>query len=217
MNRLLRLVHDTMPDNNRRVTSKSSKLKQDRRNGGRKSQEKAIQRHQTHFYDPEAADNMESSSDEVGLPDIHRRQKDTLDRVQEAEAALAKERKRIEQLELRRKEFEASEEQRRMQQDDDARLSPREKNRRAYERAVSRVERRALRRKEELDRRFAHSDKIFELQNARQEMEATKRKEETSQKEANDYLWQNGKRERNAGKDESDDARDDEVNGGHAD
>ena len=213
MDRLLRLVHDTMPDNNRRTPSKSSKLKQDRRKGGKKSQETAIQRHQTHFYDPEAADNIESSADEVGLPDIHRRHKDTLDRVQEAEAALAKERKRIEQLELRRKEVEANEEQRRMQQDDDARLSPREKNRRAYERAVNRVERRALRRIEELERRFAHSDKIFELQTTRQEMGANEREDEASQKEKNYYQPQNGKRKGKTGK--SDAAMDDEVDSGH--
>jgi ribosomal protein S30 len=211
MNRLLRLVHDTKPDDNRRTLSKSSKSKQDRRAGESKSQEKTIQRHQTHFYDPEGAENIESSSDEVGLPSIHRRQKDTLDRVQDAEAALAKERKRMEQLELRRKEVEANEEQRHMQPDDEAHLSPREKNRRAYERAVNRVERRALRRIEELERRFAHSDKIFELQNARQEMEANERKDKTSQKETNSYQPPSGKRKGDGGNNETDAVRDDEV------
>jgi hypothetical protein len=204
MNRLLRLVHDTMPDSNRRPPSKSSTPLKAKRYGGRKSREQASQRHQTHFYDPEAPDNIDSSSDETGLADIHRRQKDTLDRVQEAEAALAKERKRIEQLELRRNEVEAKEEQRRMQQVDNVGLSPREKNRRAYERAVTRVERRGLRKIEELERRFAHSDKVFELQVARQELEAKEEKKEmTPEKEVKDQS-QNGKRTGDAGKDQPD-------------
>lgn len=172
MNRLLRLVQNTMRDNDRRPPSKSSTSRKGKRNAERKSQGKPTRRHQTHFYDPDAPDHTESSSEELGLADLDRHQTDTLNRVEEAEAALAKERKRIEQLELRRKEMEAKDEQRRMQQDDDAGLSPRDKNRRAYERAVARVERKALRKIEELERRFAHSDKVFELKMAREDMVA---------------------------------------------
>lgn len=113
---------------------------------------------------------MGSSSDDLRSEDLDRRHMETLTRIEDAEAALAKERKRIEQLELRRKEVEAREEQRRIGQDDDAGLSPREKNRKGYERAVARVERIALRKIEELERRFAYSDKVFELSMARQEM-----------------------------------------------
>jgi hypothetical protein len=81
--------------------------------------------------------------------EVYRLQENTLTRIENPEAALAKERKRIEQLKFRRKEAEDREDQRQTQQEENPGLPPREKNGRAYERAVARVERNALRKIEE--------------------------------------------------------------------
>lgn len=184
MNILLKLIRAMMADSDERPWSKSSRPNGGRRHTRRKTKENSRGGYPTHFYDPDAPDNRESSTDDLGLADLDRRQTDTLTRIEDAEATLAKERKRIEQLELRREEAEAREEQRRAQQDEDAILSPREKNRRAFERAVGRVERNAQRKIEELERRFAHSDKVFELSMARQEAnQDEQRQREATEKE----------------------------------
>ncbi len=153
---------------------------------GKKTKERPTRRLQRHFYDPSRPDDAESASDDPGLAELDRHQNDSLNRVEEAEAALAKERKRIEQLEIRRKEVQAKEEQRRMQLEEAARLTPREKNRRLYERAVARVEGTALRKVEELERRFAHSDKVLELQEARWNMNANEQRESEAAEEEMD-------------------------------
>jgi hypothetical protein len=168
MNRLVDAVRNIAAESNGKVHSKpsSSRIREPKRKGERKSNKKPTNPHQTHFYDPHAPEES-SSSDGPGLSELNRRHTDTMTRIEEAEAALAKERKRIEQLELRKKDVEARGEQRRNQQDDDAGLSPREKNRGAFEREVAKVQRNAKRKIEELERRFAHSDKVFELNMAR--------------------------------------------------
>ena len=168
MNHVSNLIRAIVPHGDKDSLSERSKVKEGKRKAGRKTKKKPPRRHQTYFYDPDVPDDTGSSSDDLGLADLDRRQTDTLNRVDDAEAALAKERKRMEQLEVRRQEVEAKEERRRMEQDDAAERSPRQKNRRAYERAVARVEKNALRKIEELDRRFAHSDKVFELIMARE-------------------------------------------------
>ena len=184
MNRLAERLRSIMADDDRHPRKQFSKPSTDRRNVGRKTKEKPARRHQRHFYDPSRPDDAEWSSDDVGLAELERHQNDTLNRVEEAEAAVAKERKRIEQLELRRKEVKAREEQRRMQLDEAAGLTPRKKNRLLYEKAVARVEGTALCRIEELERRFAHSDKIFELREARRNITTDEQREgEAAEKE----------------------------------
>jgi hypothetical protein len=165
-------------ENDKHPPSKSSRIRRGERTAGMKTNGKSAARHPTHFYDPNGPNETESSSDEEALIGLSRRENDTLGRIENAEASLAKERKRVEQLEIRRKEAEAREEQRRRQQIEEASLTPREKNRRVYEKAVARVERNALRKIEELDRRFAHSDKVFELQLARQNREVDEQRQQ---------------------------------------
>lgn len=172
-----------MVDSGGNPLPKPSKSKGSKRDARRKTKRKRTSRHLTHFYDPDIPENTLSSSDDLGSGELDRRQTDTLTRIEDAEAALAKERKRIEQLEYRRREAETREEQRRLQHDGDAGLSPREKNRKAFDRAVARVERNALRKKEGLERRFAHSDKVFELNLARQDMENEQRERGAAGKE----------------------------------
>jgi hypothetical protein len=184
MHRLLELIRSIMVDSGGNSRSNPSKSKGSNQDARRKTKRKRTSRHQTHFYDPDRPENTLSSSDYLGLGELGRRQTETLTRIKDAEAALAKERKRIEQLEYRRREAETREEQRRLQHDEDAGLSPREKNRKEFDRAVARVERNALRKIEELERRFAHSDKVFELNLARHDMEEIEQRErEAAEKE----------------------------------
>jgi hypothetical protein len=190
MNRLLELIRNIMVDGGGNPQSKPSKSKGSKRDARRKTKRKRTSRHQTHFYDPDRPENTLSSSDDLGLGELDRRQTDTVTRIEDAEAALAKERKRIEQLEYRRREAESREEQRRLQHDADAGLSPREKNRKAFDRAVARVERNALRKIEELERRFAHSDKVFELNLARQDMEENEQREREAAEKKMEYQRQ---------------------------
>ena len=176
MSRLLEAIRTVFTDSHSHAPSKSSRSGGGKRISRRKI-EKYNERHQVHFYDPNGPDEMASSSDDLASADLDRRQTETFTRIDDAEAALAKERKRIEHLKLRRTEAEAREKQRRVREDEYADLSPRERNRWEYERAVSRVERNALRKIEELERRFAYSDKVFELSMARQELEAAEQME----------------------------------------
>ncbi len=178
MNRLSELIRTIMADSDMQPPPTSSRSRGKKRGVRIENKETPPRRHQTHFYDPNAPEVAELSSNELGLAELDRHQIDTLNRIEDTEAALAKERKRAEQLEFRRKEIEAREEQRRMQKDEDAGRSPREKNRRAFEREVARVERNAQRKVEGLERRFAHSDKVFEWNMARQDMEADEQGEQ---------------------------------------
>lgn len=168
MNRIVELIRASVTHKDKQPQSKTSKSGGCKRNSGKKSSSRRAGTSQTHFYDPDAREQEGSSSDEMSPAEVYRLQEDTVARIENAEAALAKERKRIEQLEFRRKEAEDREDQRQTQQEEDPGLSPRDKNRRAYERAVARVERNALRKIEELERRFAHSDKVFEMKTAGQ-------------------------------------------------
>lgn len=190
MNRLAERFRSIMADDGRHSRKQSSKASTDRRHKGRKTKEKPTRHHQRHFYDPSRPDDAGWSSDDVGLAELERHQNDALNRVEEAEAALAKEQKRIEQLEIRRKQTEAKEEQRKVQLDEAAGLSPRERNRRLYEKAVARVEGTALRRIEELERRFAHSDKVFELREARQNMSTDEQREREAAEKEMEYQRQ---------------------------
>lgn len=197
MSRLLKVMQNIMVDNDRRPTSNSQRSRGSKRGTGSRTRKRPSGRLQTHFYDPHAPEGTGSSSDELDLMDLDRRQADTLRRIEDAEAALAKERKRIEQLEIRRREFETRKEHQRTQQNEDAGLPPREKNRRAFEKAVARVERNAMHKIEELERRFAHSDKLFELNMARGGMPDIheRREQEAAEREmgyhsGNDASWQ---------------------------
>lgn len=176
MSRLLEVIRIAITSSTRNAPSKSSRPGGHKLNSKRKTK-KYKAPHQVHFYDPNGTDEMASSSDDLTSVDLDRRQKETFTRIDDAEAALAKERKRIEHLNMRRKEAETREEQRRIQLDEYADLSPRERNRLEYERAVSRVERNALRKIEELERKFAYSDKVYELSMARQELETAEQPE----------------------------------------
>lgn len=187
MKRLAERFLSIMADDDRYPPQHFSKSSTNKRSMGRKSKEKPTRRHQAHFYDPNRPNDTESSLEEVGVAELERHHTESLNRVEEAEAALAKERKRMEQLELRRKEVEAKEERQRVQVDEAAGLTSRQKNRRLYEKAVARVEGTALRRIEELERRFAHSDKIFELREGRRNMSVDEQRgDEAAEKEMKD-------------------------------
>lgn len=170
MSRLVKAMRNMVVDDDRRAPSSSQRPRGSKRGTDSRTRNRPNGRLQTHFYDPHAPEITSSSSDELDLTELDRCLADTLRRVEDAEAALAKERKRIEQIETRRREFEAKKEYRRTQQNEDAGLSPREKNRKAFEKEVARVQRNAMHKIEELERRFAHSDKLFELNMARGDM-----------------------------------------------
>lgn len=177
MNRFVDLVAGLMTDKDRRAKAKSSRLGQRKHDRGPKVKKRSTGHQQSHFFDPNAPNEADSSSDHSGFSELASRETDAWTRIEIAEADLAKERKRIEQLEQRRREAEESKERRRIEREEDADLAPRERNRKAYERAVARVEKKALRKIEELDRRFAHSDKQFEMKLAREEMETDERRD----------------------------------------
>jgi ribosomal protein S30 len=184
MNRLSDLLRSLLNDKDRTRQSKPKSRSRSEKDNGMKTKRRRSRRHQSHFYNPDMPNKADSSSDGPEISELVRRQTETLTRIEDAEAALAKERKRVEQLEHRRREVEVNEEQHRIQRDEHASLSPREKNRRAYEKAVARVDRSALRKIEELERRFAYIDKVLEMRAARQEREADKwRERETGDKE----------------------------------
>lgn len=170
MNCFREIAENLLADHERLPPSKKSKSKSGKHNTtrGKRPNLKPPRRHATHFYDPETGEIVESSSDEQGLSELNRKRADTLTRIEGAEAALAKERKRVEQLETRERDAQAREQRQRAQRDEEGNMSPRDRNRCAFERAVAKVERRALEEIEELERRFAHSDKIFEIKLAQQ-------------------------------------------------
>jgi hypothetical protein len=195
MNRLLEMLRGSQSEKYRHSESKSSRptAGSGRSSNRRRGRRRTSNRDTHHFYDPNRPDEVRSSSEGIGPSDIEQEQTDTMTRIEEAEAALAKERKRIEQLEHRRQEIEAREGQRRAQQDQYSGLSPREKNRKAYETEVARVERKALRKIEELDRRFAHSDKLFELSHAKQNPDLAAGQTEASENPQTNYQYEREK------------------------
>lgn len=174
MNRILEMFGAFATEMNKHPSSKSSKGRSSRKNlRGRKRNDRGP----VHFYDPDVPDSREPSPDGMEFSELKRRQAETWARIEELEAPLAREKKRAEQLEYRRRDCDARERQRREQQKEEPFLSPRDKNRKAFEREVARVERDALNAREALERRFAHSDKLFELRMARQGMESNEQRE----------------------------------------
>lgn len=178
MNRILDMFGAFAAEMDKHPSSKSSKLRSSKRQA---RSGKANDRGPLHFSDPDAAESRESSTDDLGLPQLKQKQAETWARIEELEAPLAREMKRWEQLQKRRENYVARKKKRRKQQDEEPFLTPRAKNRRAYERELARVERDALNAKEALDRRFAQSDKLLELKVARQ---ATELNNEQRQREA---------------------------------
>lgn len=147
----------------RKPASHSTRTSMSRRKGGNGNGRSANTRQQIHFHDPDNQGLNASSSEDLSPSDLDRRQVKAMASVEDAEAVLAKERKRVEHLGFQKQELKNRDEERLARQDETAQLSPRERNHVQYQRAISRVERRALREIEHLERRFAYSDKLFEM------------------------------------------------------